>query len=541
MKKFLSKIYLPKFSKKEIIILGIIILIATFLRLYRIEDYLTFLGDEGRDVLIVKRMIIDHKFTLLGPTSSVGGFFLGPIYYYFMIPFLWLFQLNPVGPAIMVALFGIATVALLYIVAKDFFGTFGAVISSLLFALSPLVISYSRSSWNPNLMPFFSLSIMYLAYKTVNEKKNVYLLSIGILCGIIIQLHYVAGFLIIALAVYLAKARKTIQLNGVFKLGMGFLIGASLFLAFELKHGFPNTQTIIKFIFLSKETGFAENKFLFTLFDVFTRLFSHVLTNNNIPIMILAIAISTLPFLFLGGEYPKRKLGDEADKNVLAPTKSGIPWALAHGSSLAIKKNGKLKIYISNSNQLLLVWLIIGVAIFGLYKKGIYDYYFGFMYPLPFLLVSGGIVKLVNWNMIGKIVGGGIALILVYVNIIGFPFQYAPNRQLFQTKSVAKIIFDNAENQPLNLALVTGSNSDHAYRYFLEVWGNSPKVVENNQIDPERKSVTNQLFVICELQNCKPLGHPLWEIAGFGRAEIKDEWEIPPLKIYKLTHYQNSQ
>ena len=83
----------------------LILLVAAFMRLYRIQDYMTFLGDEGRDVLVVYNILHGHL-TLLGPTSSVGGFFLGPIYYYFMAPFLWLFNYNPVGPAVMVAFFG---------------------------------------------------------------------------------------------------------------------------------------------------------------------------------------------------------------------------------------------------------------------------------------------------------------------------------------------------------------------------------------------------------------------------------------------------
>ena len=35
-----------------------ILLVGAYLRLYKINEYLTFLGDEGRDVLIVKRMIV---------------------------------------------------------------------------------------------------------------------------------------------------------------------------------------------------------------------------------------------------------------------------------------------------------------------------------------------------------------------------------------------------------------------------------------------------------------------------------------------------
>jgi len=109
--KFLTKNY-------DKIIIFIILIIASFYRLYRIRDYLTFLGDEGRDVLVVYK-ILHGSFTLLGPTASVGGFFLGPIYYYFMAPFLWLFNYDPVGPAIMVALFGIATVWLVYKVGRN--------------------------------------------------------------------------------------------------------------------------------------------------------------------------------------------------------------------------------------------------------------------------------------------------------------------------------------------------------------------------------------------------------------------------------------
>src|SRR3989344_4139376 len=129
-----------------ILIFGILIL-GGFFRLRNISGYMTFLGDEGRDVLVVKRMIVDHDIAFLGPTASVGGFFLGPIYYYFMVPFLWLFNYNPLGPAIMVALFGIVTVWFVYKVGKEFFGASAGLIAAGLYAISPLVVTYSRSSW----------------------------------------------------------------------------------------------------------------------------------------------------------------------------------------------------------------------------------------------------------------------------------------------------------------------------------------------------------------------------------------------------------
>ena len=77
IQKQLKKISLfVKNNRQEAGLIFLILVIAAFMRLYRINDYMTFLGDEGRDALVVKKIIVDHKPTLLGPTASVGGFFL---------------------------------------------------------------------------------------------------------------------------------------------------------------------------------------------------------------------------------------------------------------------------------------------------------------------------------------------------------------------------------------------------------------------------------------------------------------------------------
>ena len=163
---------------------------------------MTFLGDEGRDVLIVKRMITEGKWTLLGPTASVGGFFMGPIYYYFMVPFLWLWNFNPVGPAIMVALFGIATIFLVYYVGKRMFGKEVGVVASGLYAVSPLIISYSRSSWNPNVVPFFGILLFFFLWDVVVNNHWKRLFWIGIILGMGLQLHYTFLFLMAVVALW---------------------------------------------------------------------------------------------------------------------------------------------------------------------------------------------------------------------------------------------------------------------------------------------------------------------------------------------------
>lgn len=492
----------------------LILVLGAYLRLYRISDYMTFLGDEGRDVLVVKRMLVDHKFTLLGPTASVGGFFLGPIYYYFMLPFLWFFRLDPVGPAVMVALFGVGTVCLLYKVGRDFFDQKTGLMAALLYALSPLVIAYSRSSWNPNLVPFFSLALIYTLWLVVEKDKWKYLFLTGLFLGIGLQLHYLFTFLIpVAVSYLLIYGRAWTKIKYHLLAFLGFLVGYSPFLAFEARHGFPNTQTVLKFIFSSGDTGFTGRKFMAIIQDVTFRLFGRLVVHFPDPggftvmlrseqllfswLTILVIALSLGIFLF--------RLIKEKDRTFV----------------------------------LLLLWLFFGVFLFGFYKKPIYDYYFGFMFTLPFLLTGLVFSSLISVkNLLIKLTAVGLLSVILWLNWEGRPFKYIPNRQLEQTKTISHFVFNKTGGKPFNFALITGQNSDHAYRYFFEIWGNPPVTIQNPQVDPHGKSVTDQLLVICEVSDCQPLGHSLWEIAGFGRAEIEGEWPVSVVKVFKLGHYK---
>lgn len=104
-------------------------------------------------------------------------------------------------------------------------------------------------------------------------------------------------------------------------------------------------------------------------------------------------------------------------------------------------------------------------------------------------------------------------------------------------ETIAKFVLSKTDNKPFNFALIASGNSDFAYRYFFSVAKRDPVTIENVQIDPQRKTVTDQLLIVCEQVDCEPRGHPLWEVAGFGRAEIAGEWNVSVVKVYKLVHF----
>ncbi len=506
---------MKKFFKKDYVIILLILILASFMRLYMIEDYISFLGDEGRDV-IVAREILRGEFTLLGPRSSAGDFFMGPFYYYLISPFLFLANYDPVGPAIMVALFGIATVWLIYYTGQKFFNRETGIIAALLYSFSPLVLEYSRSSWNPNILPFFALLIIYLIYFVVlNNKGYWWYMLTGFLIGISLQLHYLSLILwtVVFLYIFLTAKRREIKVALVknFIVGGGVLASLMPLILFEFLHGFLNSRGIISFVFGENVSSSGSSSYPAEVANIFFRIFGRLITNfppaNNIlhdsPGLIILWTVCTLIIAF------------------------------ASVYILFLYKSRKLVLLLS-------LWLFVSVFLLGFYQKEIHDYLFTFIFPLPFLLTGNMLAFILNkknnifYKTLPVLVIAG--LITVYLNDV--PFKLEPNRQKEQAKKIAKFVIEQTGNKKYNFALLSGGNSDHAYRYYLEILGHEPVLLENLEDDPQRKSATQQLFVVCEDIKCNPIGNPLHEIAAFGRAEIANVWNVSVVKVYKLIPYK---
>ena len=100
------------------LIFFLIVAIAAFLRFYNLKDSLMFQGDQGRDALVVSQIFQELDPVFIGPVTSIGNMYLGPFYYYFMLPFLFLSYPSPMGPVYAVAGLGLVTVVLFFFIAR---------------------------------------------------------------------------------------------------------------------------------------------------------------------------------------------------------------------------------------------------------------------------------------------------------------------------------------------------------------------------------------------------------------------------------------
>lgn len=509
-----------KSNYKELSIVFIILLIGGFLRLYRIGEYMTFLGDEGRDAILVRRFLVDFDLMLIGPGTSVGNMYLGPLYYYFTSIGLLIAGFSPVGPSIQVAIVGIITIAFVYWVGREWFSKQAGVIAAVFYAISPTVIIFSRSSWNPNIMPFFSLLSVYAIWRAWKKNQFGWVLVSMISYAFVLQSHYLGILIAPVIGVFWiwtffstsvvsqeinerSPVTKFIKMS-VFSLVV-FLFLMSPLLIFDIRHGWVNT-TALKTFLSEKDTTISSSpwnvisKIPQILYQISTRL----LAGRMEGLGKLIVAVVSIPsvLLLLGR---KRLHPNEA---------SGFTT--------------------------LTLWLLVGLLGLGFYKGEIYDHYLGFIFTVPFLFLGGfidGISE--NLSKIGKVALFVALGFVVYANLINNPLKYPPNRQMQRAQSVAEKIGIESKGERFNLAVLAERNYEDGYGYFLEKEGY--EVLHADIWDTN--TITNQLFVVCEMppQKCDPTHSPKAEVVNFGWTDIESSWEVSGVTIYKLVHSKVSE
>ena len=221
---------------------------------------------------------------------------------------------------------------------------------------------------------------------------------------------------------------------------------------------------------------------------------------------------------------PQIKLTDEELEIILIVKKKELSYKKTKG----FLKENKGIIF-------LFVWFLVGLFGLGNYKQHIYDHYFGFFFPVPFLFIGWLLARIGNFKKIkiGILMVTLVLAFLTFLSIKDSPLRYPPNNQFGRTQEIAEFIVEKSEDNPFNLALIAERNYDDAYAFFLEIWGYKPIKIEPLNLE---ETITDQLFVICEKIPCEPINHPKAEIAMFGWVKIEQKWDFKGVKVYKLIH-----
>ena len=156
-------------SKKILFAISFLIIIlgAILVRTYHYNEWLFFKWDQARDAILLSSAIKDGpgRLPLLGPRATkIGDDYLrlGPAYYY--VQYLTGVIFNSTDPVIFAysdLFFSIASILLLFLFLRVYFTQGISLLATMMYSFSFLVVQYSRFSWNPNSVPFFTLLTFY--------------------------------------------------------------------------------------------------------------------------------------------------------------------------------------------------------------------------------------------------------------------------------------------------------------------------------------------------------------------------------------------
>ncbi|MFZ2199889.1 MAG: glycosyltransferase family 39 protein [Microgenomates group bacterium] len=474
-------------------LLILILLVSLFFRTYRIASTMTFLEDEGRDLLIAKRMIDTGRPVLLGPQTSMGNMYLGPLYYYFITPALALYQMDPVGPAILIALTGVITTYLLFYLGRKWFSDAAGYLASIMYAILPFSVSVNRSSWNPNLVPLISV-LMLIVYDRIVYAKPKFMdwIYYGLLVGTMVQLHYMALVFcgVMSLSIAWHKRKKLFNLaKGVALALVGFIIMLSPFIIFELRNDWVNTHALTRFLVAKQDRNI----------------------RYDLPAWLWWSKVSTTSYRLIGDTLIGSELGGKAAAPKVVTLFVTI---LALNTILSLKKNNGRYL------NLIMLW-VSSMAVLGIYQENIHMHYIEFAIPLVILMLVGvyqdqysHFTKLITTIFIGYVLFVGASRSYGYINS-------GPTHQAEKAKIITSHIANKAGSRPYNI-VSSPKTSTSPYQYFAFI----------NQ-HPPSNTAQKLVYMICQDQECNPsdLQNPSMFVQGPSHPTL-DNYIGHPLATY---------
>lgn len=293
-------------KKPFYIIFILIFCLSLTLKFLPIQNYnFPFTTDQGRDMLDIRRIVDGKKLTLIGPTTSINGVFLGPFWYYFnVIPYV----LGQGDPAFLVYwmifwyMLAGTTIFIFFKIKNILLG----LIFSILFLISPAFFYSSRYSWSANPMPYMTTFYFISLISFLNKPSPTSSIAGGLIAGLSMQIEAAFGVLFFPflMMVHLFKRSK---LKYFFMSLFVFLATLIPQVFFEFRHNFLMTKTFLNEV-LGKSSILGEK---FSISQTFSsHITSFMASSNNILTenFQFSLTLFLIGIIYLSFKIYKRKL-----------------------------------------------------------------------------------------------------------------------------------------------------------------------------------------------------------------------------------------
>lgn len=276
-----------------------LIVFNTFLSTWwLINNDILYEVDVSRDFSLLKEMIDTGRLSLVGPHTSMGGVFHGPLWYYINLPVFFATGGDPILMGWFWWGLSIATLIIFWIVVKKLFGSTVALFSTLLYSANSIVnpIIGFKQFFNPYGAVMLSPVFFYFLVRYIETKKSLFLAFLLLTIGCLIQFQMVFGIpililTILYLAIFLYK-NKLLKHLLIFPI---ILFPLLTFILFDLRHDFIQTKSALMFLSSSQQKNIEILPFVYEkAVSVVTDTFFSLTLDNR-----LLAGVYFLLFIFL--------------------------------------------------------------------------------------------------------------------------------------------------------------------------------------------------------------------------------------------------
>lgn len=424
------KFKIQNYLKQPHIILILILVLGLFLRIYKAKELFLYSHDQDLAGWIIKDILVNKHPRLIGQETSTQGIFIGPLFYYLLIPFYLVFNMDPIGGVFLVTLLGLFAIFSFYFVFSKLFNQKAGLVAAFLYAVSFYTVFNDREVVPTMPVIVWSAWFFYGINLLLKGKQKAGFILLGVLIGLIWHINATLVLLIpiIPISQYLSKKKLDLKavIQGVFLLT---IISLPLIL-FELRHNFRQLRA-------------------------------------------LHLALTTQQYAIVSGHEKFVRTLHLASKNV-----SGFIWGPLVNISFETVLYALLALFVALALKGILskkwaivmsLWIVIYLLFFSLYSKILSEYYLNGMMVMWIAILAIGntyLLSIKRYRFLGILVLIFFGLINVYriltknINRSGY----------LERKAVVSEIRRDAEERGfpcVAVSYITDPGYDLGYRYLF--------------------------------------------------------------------------
>lgn len=222
-----------------------ILLFAAFIRFYRLADMASFDFDQEYAANFAYNVLRVYPIQLVGQGLSVPGLFMGPLYFYYLVPFFAVTGLYPIGGIIGSAIFSLIIIFTYFLVGKSLFGIKVGIIAA--FIRSILINEIGNDlSMAPSYSSELLILITWLLFYKYWQGQTKYFPILGFVFGLYTSIHPILfPFYFVFLLLLLIKRRLPNLKNTIISI-LATIVPLVPLILFEYFHNFLEVKRLFE-------------------------------------------------------------------------------------------------------------------------------------------------------------------------------------------------------------------------------------------------------------------------------------------------------